>query len=320
MSDLFFPSLRCDLPSLPAPDFDFVSSCDISPPPDPIIDCPPIDIEIDPPVVTFPCPPLNFTGGIGYGDNFSFVIGAVSASQDCAVDVSINITIPDPGDPPTPPCPDITIDGTIGYGEAFGFTIGVLSGGSGSCELDFSLDITIPEPPEPPLPPCPTFNVNTNFVVSNDPGFGFVITNTGNPSSCVFDVNVDVSIPSFQCPEINLTTNIAGCGTFTNNVTTDAENCTFDIDLNLDLTDCQPGGDIFNFYFYDFFYSFWYTFWYDFWYDWWDSESGSDDSGCACIKCGSAMDTSTVYCMDVGGATWYFNECGQFVGVLVPEG
>lgn len=318
MSDLFFPSLRCDLPSLPAPDFDFVSSCDISPPPGPIMDCPAIDIEIDPPVVTFPCPPLNFTGGIGYGGGFSFVIGAVSNSVDCGVSVSFSITIPDPPEPPEPPCPDITIDGTIGYGDGFGFNIGVLSGGSGSCEFDFSLDITIPEPP---IPPCPTFNVNTNLVVGVAPGFGMTIENTGNSNSCDFNVNVELSLPDVLCPEINLTTNITGCGTFTGTVTTDPETCTFDIDLDLDLTDCQPGGDVFNFYFYSFFYSFWYTFWYDWWYGWWSSWSDSEgsDSSCACIKCGASIDATNVYGIDVCGVTWYFNDCGQFIGVLVPD-
>lgn len=316
MSDLFFPSIRCDLPALPAPDFDFVSSCDISPPPGPIMDCPVIDIEIDPPVVAFPCPPLNFSGGIGYGGGFGFTVGNVSNSEDCGVDVSISITIPNPAEPP---CPAINIDGTIGYGDDFEFAITALSAPSGSCALDFSLDITIPNPAEPPLPPCPEFNVNTNLVVSNTPGFGMAIANTGNLSSCVFDVNVDVSIPSFQCPEINLTTSLAGCGTFTGNIVTDPEACTFDIDLFIDLSECSPGGAIFNFYFYSFFYEFWYSFWYTFWYNWWDSWSDSgSDSDCACIKCGSAMDTSTVYCVEVGDACWYFNDCGQFVGVLVP--
>jgi hypothetical protein len=303
MTSPFFPSARCNLPSLPEPEFDFVSSCDISPPPGPIIDCPPIDIVIDPPVTVFPCPVINIGGGIGYGPGFDFTVNTVETdSANCETDVSFSLTIPEI------PCPTITLDGGIGYGPNFDFAVTIASDSDSGCITDIILDLKIPEPIL--NIPCPTFAVNTSVINAAAPGLTMTIENINSASACDYEVTVNLSLPSIQCPEINLTTGVAGCGNFTGTVTSDPETCTFDIDLFLDIEDCMPGGDVFNFYFFNFFYNFWYTFY--------GSESSNSD--CACIKCGSAMDTTNVYCVDVGGATWYFNECGQFVGVLVPQG
>jgi len=140
--DLLFDPNKCPIESVAKVDFDFISDCAICPAPEPVFDCPDLEIPPEFPIPISPCP--NITSGAG-------------GFCDSNIDVSV-ITFT----PPANPCPG-------GSTASMTCDVGVESTASqkdGVCDLsldfgfvfDFDFDFCIPVEAGPagPAGPCPT--------------------------------------------------------------------------------------------------------------------------------------------------------------------
>lgn len=267
--DPLFDQDKCPVPYVPKVEFLFIDDCEIRPAPDPVFDCPdieippqvpqppilPVDIEI--PTFCIPCPAITATGSIGLECNSQAVDIAVTQTNDdgctespsCAFVFDFNFAIP------ALPCPRLTAAGTVSVtAEGTEPTVDVIvtpRQASDSCasrcdyHLDFNFTIPVPSSMSLATPSdtlrvlCPEFTVNAETGFASQPAVNLAITPDDN---CQFTVDVEVLFPSEtlsvgDCPQLSAraSATITEGDPAADLTVTPADGCAFDFEFNLQV-------------------------------------------------------------------------------------
>lgn len=196
--DLLFDPEKCEVGSVEKVNFDFISDCTICPAPEPVFDCPDLEIPPEFPIPTPPCPTF-----------------AASAAADASVMMDVYVFTP-PNPPPQQP--------TVSVSASAGVQVSTISGNGGACNValdfffsfDFMFELVIPVPVAVTF--CPIISAHASTTVSCTTNFNAAAVNVNvtqvpiNPGSSLCEYLFDFD---FVLPVCDFTLLVGGVTTTT---------------------------------------------------------------------------------------------------------